>query len=835
MSKKRSDKKIAFLEPSFKDILVCKDKDSRPYMEIFAQEPENISQQGLGILFGILEINDNSEDSSYIVNYLISIIKKEYFFNPKRGPVESFEAALHKTNLALAKLAEHGQVSWIGKLNAVCAVVEKNSIHLAATGTASAFLVRAKSLVNISESQDSEENSNPLKTFQEVISGRLENDDKVIITTESLFNIFSLEELKRSAIKFSREEFTRFLHTALVNELDRAAVLVIDMKEKEEESPEETPIHIQKINAFSQQAFSKKSKSPDPVPVQKERKELIAELKKELEKSQGGFVDEKTGHIYIKDDEYTTKEPAIGENYIKNMYQKISDSGRGLAQSTKERALEGISSLSARGTKLKSGLSGKDQAIIQEDITTEEMPKIPRKSIGKKLSPVGYKLKAIFSSSVFYAKSFYLRRLIPFFGRIAAGIKNAIIHFSSWLRFKYRNYQTKKATGLLKVKTEGSPPHPYTDYVSSLEASSPTREEKRRWFQQLSGNAAVSNDPAPIIARPIDVSPVNPPVEESIGAKIIPSFSRLKKISARLDNKKKTLAFLAILLLIIGPYFILKAVNNKVAPPKDMEAVIPTQETVPLAGEKNVIIVDKLDPVFSGENIKKTINVNGKIWSVGEKTLDLPEENKSYDIAPEFQNPDLTFEMDDLNLIILVKNRQVTAFSASARKWQANSISFPENSSLIAGRSYLTYAYFLDAKNNQLYRYPRASGGFGDKINWLKGAVDFSKANDMAVNDNIYVTDGKNILKFFAGKKQDFTVESTATPISISKLYTKSDSANLYILDRDNKRVIKLGSDGNIIAQYYNPKFGDILDFSVDEVNQKIYISGSKTIESFNM
>jgi len=191
MSKKRPDKKIILLEPSFKDILVCRDKSSRPYIEVFVQEPENVSQQGLGILFGILEISDSSEDSSYVVNYLISIIKKEYFFSTKRGPIESFEAALHKANLALAQLAEHGQVSWIGKLNAVAAVIEKNNIHLAATGTASAFLVRSKSLTNVSEGQESGEDVNPLKTFQEVVSGRLDDKDKIILTTDSLFNIFS--------------------------------------------------------------------------------------------------------------------------------------------------------------------------------------------------------------------------------------------------------------------------------------------------------------------------------------------------------------------------------------------------------------------------------------------------------------------------------------------------------------------------------------------------------------------------------------------------------------------------------------------------------------------
>jgi len=127
-----------------KDVFVCKKNNFKPFLEIFVQEPENVNQDNLGVIAGILEITDESEESSYIVNYLISVIKKEYFSRPKRGPIESFEAALHKANLALAKLAEHENIGWIGKVNAILLVVEKNNLHLSQTGNARALLLREK-------------------------------------------------------------------------------------------------------------------------------------------------------------------------------------------------------------------------------------------------------------------------------------------------------------------------------------------------------------------------------------------------------------------------------------------------------------------------------------------------------------------------------------------------------------------------------------------------------------------------------------------------------------------------------------------------------------------
>lgn len=297
MLKNKPDKKIAEIQPFFENILVCNNKKSRPFIEVLVQDPENVEQQPLGTLIGIFEISDNSEDSSYIVNYLLSIIKKEYFLRPRRGPVESFEAALHRANLALSKLAEHKNIGWIGRLNVVCAVFEKNKLHLAKTGAASAFLLRSRTLTDISEDLSEQETEpNPLKTFDNVSSGKLEVGDKLIITTDNIFDIFSFEEIKKSALRFSDDELLQFLKTALGHELERAAALIVSIKEKLPE-PEIAASRrpAAKINAFSQAAFVKPSR-PEKLPD-----EIETKLQEEVAKSKEEFVNKKTGHIYIKE------------------------------------------------------------------------------------------------------------------------------------------------------------------------------------------------------------------------------------------------------------------------------------------------------------------------------------------------------------------------------------------------------------------------------------------------------------------------------------------------------------------------------------------------------
>ncbi|MFA6047533.1 MAG: hypothetical protein WCV59_00315 [Parcubacteria group bacterium] len=821
MSRKKPDKNIVFLEPSFREILVCKPKNARPYMEVFVHEPENVFQQNLGTLFGVLEINDESPDSSYVVNYLISVIKKEFFSNVKRGTIESFEAALHKANLALSKLAEHDHISWIGKINAICAVTEKNNIHLTQTGSACALLLRSKALVNISEGGENED-PNPLKTFQEVVSGRLEDGDKIIVTTGEIFDIFSLEEIKRSAIKFSREDFFRFLNTALVNELERAAVLIADVSEKVELEPEPAK-KSPKINAFSQSAFFQNHKKKEEHSKSDEEKSaLMDELKKELEKTKEGYRDEKTGHIYIKDDGIPGATPSALKDYSTDFYDKIKSFGKDSLRKIKK----------GRDTKRvypeSPEMPVSETAEAYSEDNAANIPAAKREpearikiNYAAKLSAMRSSLSA-FGSKIIPALSFVAFHIKLFaINRIYVPLKKLLSTTFTFL---------KSQLAKLVKKKDAPPPAPeykkFDDYAQRPEVLSSSRQEKRDWFNALSDNgdsqAIASSRTAQDYYQP-----------EPASKRFLPSMEKIRELFARFSRREKIIAGLVVAILVVVPYFIAKALERSKGQKTPVAVETPAAPT-PLENDKNVARLTSVDNIVPG-NFETLVNVNGKIFAAGENSITALEDNKTYDIASEFQNPDLVFAMDDLNLIFLYKDGKIISLHAVSRKYQNNNISVPGGADIVSGASYLTYGYLLDAKNNQIYRYPRAEGGFGEKTDWLKDKTDLSSAKDMAINENVYVTDGKNISKFYRGKKQDFAIEETTTPISIDRIYTKPDSQNLYILDKTNSRIIKLDADGNIATQYYHPEIGTAFDFAVDESAQKIYVTDENGIGSFGM
>ena len=325
MPSKNTEKKldsIRELSKNISPILVINNSSLKPYIELFNYEPENIYQKPLGNLVGFFEIKEYSEQSAYIVNFLTSVLKKEYYANPRRSVAESFDSAMHKVNLALSEVTKHGNIEWIGKLHASICVIEKNSIHFTVAGNAKIFLKRKESLTDISDGLSSDESQpHPLKTFINVSSGRLEKEDKLIITSEDIFHILKLSDLKKSFQRLSKEQFVQFLKTALSNELEMIATIVVDFEETKKIPATkkitaiEDDFQQETVNVFSQTAFPKINFD---LPVEKDSNQ-IKEASEETD-----YTDKKTGHIYVQGSALPEEVGQL-QHYWELTTEKISD------------------------------------------------------------------------------------------------------------------------------------------------------------------------------------------------------------------------------------------------------------------------------------------------------------------------------------------------------------------------------------------------------------------------------------------------------------------------------------------------------------------------------
>ncbi len=699
------------------EILVANEKDLRPYIEILNFTPENVIHSQMGSLLGVFEIKDDHEDSAYIVNFLSSVAKKEYFSNPKRPAEVNFESALNKINLALSEIAKHGNIEWLGKIDIAICAIEKNNIYFSVTGNARIILAREQTLMDITQGLSPKGEPYPLRTFSDTASGKLKNGDKMIITTGDIFKILSLPEIEKRAFSFTQENFAQFLKTALINELEIAGALIMDVSEisaprpeiiSEEKDPEEKL--LENFNAFSEKTFKENAISLSDNRSGQSEKKLKENSFWEKPETKKEYIDKKTGHIYVQGE---TRPTESGEDLIARFSWLF----------------------------------------------------IAKEKISDWLSHLINEIKIKFSEKV---------------SLLISSLKN-------FKDFSGEKITRAKDNVLIKLKNK--------------------------------------------IGQETEEIPVHKPLHLKINGdfwkKFLPDIVRIKEIFLKMDYNHKIYAFLILAAILIFPLVAMKIKNKSGSSPSGDTPVI--QENFSgnenLTQEKNIKFVE-ISMIHSQPDLLGQVFINEKLFAIGKREVIeiINGQKREFGLAPEMGNITSFTLMKDLNLIFFLSdNQKILSFSPLSKKFREDNIQLPENSNISALAVYLTYIYLADSESGQIYRYPRAEGGFGEKTAWLRENIDMKNVSDMAIDGDIYLVNGDSLLKFSSGKKQDFNLEESSTPINFNKIFTNDETEFIYVLDKINGRVIKFSQEGKIITQYGHEKIKEAKSFFVDEKSSRIY------------
>lgn len=219
------------------EIIIKNFRDKKTYCDIFSYEPETIEESVLGSLHIVSEVQNN-EDPSRLINLLNLIIKREYYYSPHRGALESLEACLKKANSSLNEIAQQGNLSWLGKLHLVCIVINKQDLFLSQTGQARAWLCREGETTDITKKYtENPAKPHPAKIFQNVISGKIETDDKFLLATPAFSNLFDDRRFKEIICLPKIEHVSERISAAAKEQKKTPpfGVLLVEMR------PEETP------------------------------------------------------------------------------------------------------------------------------------------------------------------------------------------------------------------------------------------------------------------------------------------------------------------------------------------------------------------------------------------------------------------------------------------------------------------------------------------------------------------------------------------------------------------------------------------------------------------
>lgn len=732
------------------EIFVAKNRSSEPYIKSFVAAPENITQESLGTLVGVFSVSDRSESSGFVVNVLVSAIRKEYFANPRRGVIESFEAALHRMNLALSELVKNGQTDWIGNLHGTVAAIEKHSIHFSVTGSGRILLFRSDSLQDIGDGLASEEAAlHPLKTFVEISSGRLNPGDCLLLASPEIFDIFSDSELERSARRLVPErKFPRFLETAMTNELRQGAAIVLSAEENTEESsttektvrePKKRPGKIR--NVFSAETFKKAAE--ERAEIFREEPSVIIPVPEDIE-SRTRF-----GDIYVRGEEPENREehPIITKLrwIVEDTISSFRNLGRRTGESIRQRketisvAVSGsIMSSLLRARRSIGSLIPKRRAVEKPPIMTEPKPEIrgthdepaPRKS----------------------------ERKLP----------------------EIRMPEIR----IPKMHVPGIP----IDRIRLLLS------------RFVSGTIVpVSKNVAHIIGVTVRKS--------AAGIRSVSAFLK-RKFSALPPKRQLIIASFAAFAITLGGIFAWNTLMKVEEPPVPVLVTeIPTP-AFPPENERNAGLATPETIASIPEDIVTPVFVKDSLYLVTARSVYDTGSGASIPI-PHEESIRYATGMDDLGLVFLMtENGRLFAFAPSNRSFAENTLRLPSGFRPAGIGTFLTYLYVLEEGTGQVYRFPRAEGGFGDGILWTRERMD-AGTETIAVSENIYAATGSAIQAFFRGKSASaFTLESPATPLSITALCASEESPDRFaVIDKDAKRVITYASDGHIIAQRFHESF----------------------------
>jgi hypothetical protein len=320
---------------------------------------------------------------------------------------------------------------------------------------------------------------------------------------------------------------------------------------------------------------------------------------------------------------------------------------------------------------------------------------------------------------------------------------------------------------------------------------------------------------------------------------LAPRFSEIKKSFAFFTSKQKTYTIIALILIFVVPIFIAKWINRpKPHQISELQNIAPEPKAV-LANEKNMAAETKEQVVYSQSGLIATLLTNVGPVAITKTSVKISTSGdlKDYPLPAGDGNALRATYMNDLALVlILTDQNKIVSFSPTSLKFAENNISLPEDSKNVYLGTYLTYLYVIDPAANQIYRYPRADGGFGEKTSWLKTGNKVSDISDTTIDENIWTIQNNQVFKFFKGQSQAFSLESSQTPVHFDQIYTNLDAKSLWVLDKQNGRLIEYSkTDGTIIKQYALDELKNATSLVVDEKNKTAYVTTPSGLNALSL
>lgn len=162
----------------------------------FCFEPENIYEKRVGSLYMIGFLKNVLPQNSRFLDNLARAIRERYYKFTLKNPEKALKESLKTANDFLEEVAKKGDVSWLGNLSWACLSLKNFELNFTKVGEIKILLLRKGQIIDIDKRlkfQDIE--PYPLKVFPNIVSGKLAENDILLVLTKEVFNSFQEQNL----------------------------------------------------------------------------------------------------------------------------------------------------------------------------------------------------------------------------------------------------------------------------------------------------------------------------------------------------------------------------------------------------------------------------------------------------------------------------------------------------------------------------------------------------------------------------------------------------------------------------------------------------------------
>ena len=175
----------------------------------FCFEPQNIYEKRMGDLSMVGLLKNVLPKNIRFLDVLAQKIKEKYYQAISVSPEKSLKDALRVANEHLEKIAKQGDVSWLGNLSFTVISLKDFELNFTKVGDLKLFLIRNGHLIDIDQKLKLEDiEPYPLKIFGNIVSGKLAENDIILVLSKEVYDVFLKENLLNEFARKSPADFS---------------------------------------------------------------------------------------------------------------------------------------------------------------------------------------------------------------------------------------------------------------------------------------------------------------------------------------------------------------------------------------------------------------------------------------------------------------------------------------------------------------------------------------------------------------------------------------------------------------------------------------------------